>query len=112
PAASSALNLSAVSLIVVRLGPFSGRTFFAASSKQSARRKEGEKSEYQRFSDAAWNGLLDYIFGPCHCLPPSGYGCDFPFCKITPGGPLAHCRPKAPRPSPQLRRLCSKCSDR
>src|SRR5215471_695423 len=94
---------AAVSLIGCRLGPLSGRTFFAASSKQSARRKEGEKSEYQRFSDAAWNSRTDYIFGACHCLPPTGYVGNS-VCEITPGGPLAHCRPKAPRPSPQLRR--------
>src|SRR5262245_46169852 len=92
------------SLVGYRLGPLGGRTFFAASSKQSARRKEGEKSKYQRFSDAARNSRTDYIFGACHCLPPTGYGCDFPFCKITSGGPLVHCRPKAPRPSPQSRR--------
>src|SRR5262249_18197764 len=32
-------------------------------------------------------------------------------CKITPGGPLAHCRPKAPRPSPQSRALGKLCHD-
>src|SRR5262249_41971040 len=73
-------------------------------------RKEGEKGEHQRFSDAARNSRADYIVGTCHCLPPTGYGCDFPL--ITPGGPLVRCRPKAPRPSPQLQRLCSRCSDR
>ena len=60
------------SLVGCRLGPLSGSgsTFFAASSKQSARRKEGEKGEHQWFCDAAWNGPLDYIFGACQAPGP------------------------------------------
>src|SRR5262249_56004289 len=57
------------------LCPLGRRPSFAASSKQSARGEEGEKSEYQRFSDAARNSRADHIFGACHGLPP-GYGCD------------------------------------
>src|SRR5262249_26407740 len=58
------------------LCPLGRSPSFAASSKQSARGEEGEKSEYQRFSDAARNSRADHIFRACHGLPP-GYGCDF-----------------------------------
>src|SRR5262249_26779437 len=39
----------AVSLIGCGLGPLSGRTFFAASSKQSARRKEARRARINGF---------------------------------------------------------------
>src|SRR5262249_16279217 len=108
---------AAVSLIGCRLGPLSGRTFFAASSKQSPRRKQGQ-------TQGGREERVSTVFR-CRLEQPNGLHLRslplstsywlrvrFSVCKITPGGPLAHCRPKAPRPSPQLRRLCSKCSDR